>query len=35
MGWTPAGTIPGYAPNPDSSLTDTTFYWKRLVPPPG
>jgi ribosomal protein S18 acetylase RimI-like enzyme len=34
MGWTPAGTIPGYALNPDSSLTDTTFYWKRLAPPP-
>jgi len=30
MGWSPAGTIPGYALNPDSSLTDTTFYWKRL-----
>jgi RimJ/RimL family protein N-acetyltransferase/predicted N-acetyltransferase YhbS len=30
MGWQPAGTIPGYALNPDGSLTDTTFYWKRL-----
>jgi ribosomal protein S18 acetylase RimI-like enzyme len=30
MGWSPAGTIPGYALNPDSTLTDTTFYWKRL-----
>jgi ribosomal protein S18 acetylase RimI-like enzyme len=30
LGWSPAGTIPGYALNPDSSLTDTTFYWKRL-----
>lgn len=30
MGWSPAGTIPGYALNPDSSLTDTTFYWKEL-----
>jgi len=30
MGWSPAGTIPDYALNPDSSLTDTTFYWKRL-----
>lgn len=30
MGWSEAGTIPGYALNPDSSPTDTTFYWKRL-----
>jgi len=30
MGWKSAGTIPGYALNPDSSLTDTTFYWKTL-----
>lgn len=30
MGWRAAGTIPGYALNPDSSLTDTTFYWKQL-----
>lgn len=30
LGWTAAGTIPGYALNPDSSPTDTTFYWKRL-----
>ena len=30
MGWQRAGTIPGYALNPDGSLTDTTFYWKRL-----
>jgi ribosomal protein S18 acetylase RimI-like enzyme len=29
-GWSAAGTIPDYALNPDSSLTDTTFYWKRL-----
>jgi ribosomal protein S18 acetylase RimI-like enzyme len=33
MGWSPAGTIPDYALNPDSSLTDTTFYWKRLAEP--
>jgi ribosomal protein S18 acetylase RimI-like enzyme len=33
MGWQAAGTIPGYALNPDSSLTDTTFYWKRLAAP--
>jgi ribosomal protein S18 acetylase RimI-like enzyme len=30
MGWCGAGTIPDYALNPDSSLTPTTFYWKRL-----
>jgi RimJ/RimL family protein N-acetyltransferase len=30
MAWSPAGTIPDYALNPDASLTDTTFYWKRL-----
>jgi ribosomal protein S18 acetylase RimI-like enzyme len=30
MGWREAGTIPNYALNPDSSLTATTFYWKRL-----
>ena len=31
MGWQAAGTIPGYALNPDSSVTDTTFYWKQLA----
>ena len=30
MGWSSAGAIPDYALNPDSSLTGTTFYWKRL-----
>ena len=30
MGWTASGPIPDYALNPDGSLTDTTFYWKRL-----
>jgi ribosomal protein S18 acetylase RimI-like enzyme len=30
MGWSLAGVIPGYALNPDGSLTDTAFYWKRL-----
>ena len=30
MGWTASGPIPDYAQNPDGSLTDTTFYWKRL-----
>jgi ribosomal protein S18 acetylase RimI-like enzyme len=31
-GWQEAGTIPGYALNPDGSLTGTTFYWKQLGP---
>ena len=31
-GWTAAGTIPGYALDPDGSLTGTTFYWKALEP---
>jgi ribosomal protein S18 acetylase RimI-like enzyme len=31
MGWQPAGSIPDYAMNPDASLTQTTFYWKRLI----
>jgi GNAT superfamily N-acetyltransferase len=31
MGWSPAGSIPGYALNPDGTLTNTTFYWKRLA----
>ena len=30
MGWTLAGVIPDYALNPDGSLTDTAYYWKRL-----
>jgi GNAT superfamily N-acetyltransferase len=30
LGWTASGTIPDYALNPDGSLTDTTFYWKRV-----
>ena len=30
MGWSAAGTIPGYALNPDGTLTATTFYWKDL-----
>jgi len=33
MGWRAAGSIPDYALNPDSSLTGTTFYWKRLCEP--
>jgi len=32
MGWSRSGVIPDYALNPDSSLTDTVFYWKRLQP---
>ena len=31
MGWTRAGVIPDYALNPDSSLTQTAHYWKRLA----
>ncbi|MFF4841221.1 GNAT family N-acetyltransferase [Streptomyces collinus] len=31
-GWTPAGTIPGYAANPAGELRPTTLYYKRLVP---
>jgi ribosomal protein S18 acetylase RimI-like enzyme len=30
MGWSRSGAIPDYALNPDSSLTETVFYWKRL-----
>lgn len=32
-GWTAAGAIPGYALNPDGTLTDTVFYWKELARP--
>jgi GNAT superfamily N-acetyltransferase len=31
LGWTRSGFIPGYALNPDGTLSDTTFYWKALV----
>jgi ribosomal protein S18 acetylase RimI-like enzyme len=34
MGWQAAGTIPGYALNPDGSPTGTTFYWKELASAP-
>jgi len=34
LGWTLAGVIPGYALNPDSTLTDTAYYWKELAPRP-
>jgi len=30
LGWAPAGVIPCYALNPDSTLTRTTFYWKEV-----
>ncbi len=30
LGWTRSGEIPDYALNPDSTLTPTVFYWKRL-----
>jgi ribosomal protein S18 acetylase RimI-like enzyme len=30
MGYHRSGAIPDYAMNPDSSLTQTVFYWKRL-----
>jgi GNAT superfamily N-acetyltransferase len=32
MGWSRAGAIPNYALNPDSTLTETVFYWKQLDP---
>jgi GNAT superfamily N-acetyltransferase len=31
MGWTASGAIPSYALNPDGTLTDTVFYWKKLT----
>ncbi len=33
MGWSASGAIPRYAMNPDSSFTDTVFYWKELGGP--
>ena len=30
LGWTEAGTIPGFAYRPDGTLAGTTFYWKRI-----
>ncbi|HEY1776324.1 MAG TPA: GNAT family N-acetyltransferase [Solirubrobacteraceae bacterium] len=30
LGYSAAGTIPDYALNPDSTLTPTTFFYKRL-----
>jgi GNAT superfamily N-acetyltransferase len=32
LGWSEAGVVPDYALNPDSSPTQTRFYWKRLQP---
>jgi GNAT superfamily N-acetyltransferase len=29
-GWQPAGIIPGFALNPDGSICDTMYFWKRL-----
>jgi ribosomal protein S18 acetylase RimI-like enzyme len=33
LGYSAAGTIPDYALNPDSTLTPTTFFYKRLGRP--
>jgi acetyltransferase len=30
LGWTPAGTIPGYALNPDGTPHDTVIFYKEL-----
>lgn len=30
MQWLPAGSIPGYALNPDGTVCDTVLFWKRL-----
>jgi GNAT superfamily N-acetyltransferase len=30
LGWTAAGTIPGYALNPFGTPADATFFWKRI-----
>ena len=31
MGWVRAGVVPGYAFNPDGSLCDTVFFYKRVA----
>jgi GNAT superfamily N-acetyltransferase len=31
-GWIRVGEVPGFALNPDGSLCDTVFFYKRLVP---
>ena len=31
MGWTRVGEIPGFAYNPDGSLCDTVFFFKRIA----
>ena len=30
-GWQPLGRVPGFALDPDGTLADCTFYWKRLA----
>lgn len=30
LGWTPLGTVPGYARDPDGSFCDATFFYKHL-----
>jgi GNAT superfamily N-acetyltransferase len=30
LGWTPLGTVPDYARDPDGSFCDATFFYKRL-----
>jgi GNAT superfamily N-acetyltransferase len=30
LGWTPLGTVPGFALYPDGRPCDSTFFWKRL-----
>jgi len=32
MGWIRAGEVPGFAFNPDGSLCDTVFFYKRVAP---
>lgn len=32
LGWTRAGVVPGFALNPDGSLCDTVFFYKRVAP---
>ena len=32
LGYTRAGVIPGFAMNADGSLSDTSFFWKRVEP---
>lgn len=32
LGWIRVGEVPGFALNPDGSLCDTVFFYKRLAP---